>query len=242
MGAHVARLVRTPSTTLVFLYFIIDIILSYFALMSNGDSDSDALLKFKNTIANNSFALTTWNSSTSPCNGNTPNWIGVLCYGGTIWGLQLEGMGLNGTIDVDSLASMRYLRTISLMNNHLQGPIPKINKLNGLKSLFLSNNRFSGVIPDDAFLGMSNLKKVLLANNGFSGPIPSSLANLPRLLEVRLNGNQFQGRIPDFQQADLKLASFSNNDLEGPIPQSLSSMDPTSFAGIISFLIFSFFY
>ncbi|KAG7594731.1 Protein kinase domain [Arabidopsis thaliana x Arabidopsis arenosa] len=193
------------------------------------DSDADCLLKFKDTLANGS-EFTSWDPSTSPCQGNTANWFGVLCSN-YVWGLQLEGMGLAGKLNLDPLVPMKNLRTISFMNNNFNGPMPQVKRFTSLKSLYLSNNRFSGEIPADAFRGMPLLKKILLANNAFRGTIPSSLASLPMLLELRLNGNQFQGQIPSFQQKDLKLASFENNDLDGPIPESLRNMDPGSFAG-----------
>lgn len=194
-------------------------------------SDADCLLRFKDTLANGS-DFSSWDPLTSPCQGNTANWFGVLCSN-YVWGLQLEGMGLTGKLNLDPLVPMKNLRTISFMNNNFNGPMPQVKRFSSLKSLYLSNNRFSGEIPGDAFQGMPHLKKILLANNAFRGTIPSSLATLPMLLELRLNGNQFQGQIPYFQQKDLKLASFENNDLDGPIPESLRNMDPGSFAGNI---------
>ncbi|CAN8321435.1 unnamed protein product [Cochlearia groenlandica] len=193
------------------------------------DSDADCLLRFKETLSNGS-VFNSWNPSTSPCQGNYANWFGLLCTN-FVWGLQLEGMGLTGELDLEPLVLMKNLRTISFMNNDFTGPMPQVKKLPSLKSLYLSNNRFSGELPADTFQDMPHLKKVLLANNAFRGTIPSSLAYLPMLIEVRLNGNQFQGQIPNFKQSDLKLASFENNNLDGPIPESLRNMDPGSFAG-----------
>jgi len=140
-------------------------------------------------------------------------------------------MGLTGKLDLEPLAAIKNLRTLSFMNNKFNGSMPSVKNFGALKSLYLSNNRFTGEIPADAFDGMHHLKKLLLANNAFRGSITSSLAYLPMLLELRLNGNQFHGEIPYFKQKDLKLASFENNDLEGPIPESLSNMDPVSFSG-----------
>lgn len=193
-------------------------------------SDADCLLRFKDTLSNASF-ISSWDPSIAPCKRNSGDWFGVLCLNGNVWGLQLEGMGLTGKLDLEPLAPIKNLRTLSFMNNNFNGAMPSVKKLAALKSLYLSNNRFTGEIPADAFDGMHHLKKLLLANNAFRGKIPSSLASLPMLIEVRLNGNQFQGEIPDFKQKDLKLASFETNDLEGPIPESLRNMDPGSFAG-----------
>ncbi|CAH2053243.1 unnamed protein product [Thlaspi arvense] len=233
--------VRLASNTaltkkLAFITFIIILLWPVTMVMSQQQqevvpgSDADCLLRFKDTLANSS-VIRSWDPSIAPCKRNSAEWFGVLCNIGNVWGLQLEGMGLTGKLDLEPLAPIKNLRTLSFMNNNFNGAMPSVKKLGSLKSLYLSNNRFTGEIPADAFDGMHHLKKLLLANNAFRGKIPSSLASLPMLLEVRLNGNQFHGEIPGFKQKDLKLGGFENNDLEGPIPESLRNMDPGSFAG-----------
>ncbi|CBI18424.3 unnamed protein product, partial [Vitis vinifera] len=209
MGAHAALLVRapTPSPLPIALILILVSITS-----SEAVSDADILLKFRVSLGN-ATALGDWNTSRSVCSTDqTESWNGVRCWNGSVWGLRLEGLGLNGAIDLDSLSSLRYLRTISFMNNSFEGPLPEIKKLVALKSVYLSNNHFSGDIPDDAFSGMAYLKKVHLANNKFTGKIPSSLATLPRLLH-------------------LANVNISNNMLGGPIPASLSRISSSSFSG-----------
>ncbi|RAL43789.1 hypothetical protein DM860_014290 [Cuscuta australis] len=203
---------------------------------SLAESSADALINFKNTLVAGPNGLTasrelaSWDPATAPCSGNAENWRGVLCYNGDVWGLQLENFNLSGDIDVDSLTPLRFLRTLSFMNNAFEGLMPDWRKLGALKSLFLSNNRFSGEIPGNAFASMTSLKKVYLSNNNFAGRIPVSLATTPRLLELKLDNNGFTGTIPEFPPG-LKLLNVSNNKLEGRIPRSLSVMDPSTFAG-----------
>ncbi|XP_051151980.1 pollen receptor-like kinase 2 [Andrographis paniculata] len=176
-------------------------------------------------------ALADWNANPAPpCEGNVGRWRGVLCFGGHVFGLQLENMALSGRIDVDALAPLRSLRTLSFMSNKFEGAMPDWKKLGALKSLFLSNNGFSGEIADDAFRGMTSLKKVHLANNKFSGPVPTSLES-PKLIELRLENNQFIGKIPEISSDHLKVLNVSNNQLEGPIPLDLQKLNPKSFAG-----------
>ncbi|XP_042492009.1 pollen receptor-like kinase 4 [Macadamia integrifolia] len=204
--------------------FIIDI--HVVVMAASASSESNTLLKFKASIAKTT-ALDSWNASTSPCT----SWVGVRCIEGTVRGLQLENMGLSGTIDVESLMGLQFLRSISFLNNSFNCPIPSIWKLGALKSVYLSENQFSGEIPDDAFEEMGSLKFLYLADNKLTGKIPSSLAKLPKLLELELDGNKFEGNIPDFQQKNLRLVRVANNQLEGPIPATLSNMDSSSFAG-----------
>ncbi|CAH2079496.1 unnamed protein product, partial [Thlaspi arvense] len=193
---------------------------------TQGLLDSETILKFKKSlVVGNANALASWNDKDSPC-----TWAGVLCNKGSIWGLQMENLELSGSIDIDSLASLTSLRTLSFMNNKFEGPFPEFKKLSALKSLYLSNNQFGGEIPGNAFEGMGWLKKVYLAHNKFIGEIPISMAKLPKLLELRLEGNQFTGEIPEFEQK-LHILNLSNNALTGLIPESFSMMDPKVFEG-----------
>ncbi|CAL1386747.1 unnamed protein product [Linum trigynum] len=228
MAAHVAGPARAIKTTSLLLLSLL--LSSFLATVSSGSLQSDALLRFKAGLGNNA-ALLTWDPAVDPCNGDRSNWAGVLCTDGLVWGLQLEHMQLAGVIDVDALAAINNIRTLSLMDNRLAGPLPEVKKLGKLKTLFLSNNYFSGEIPAGAFDGMGSLKTMNLANNDFTGRIPISITVLPKLNMVRLDGNQFSGRIPEFRQNLLRAVNLANNELEGPIPKSLSHMNPNSFSG-----------
>ncbi|KAF5176139.1 Leucine-rich repeat receptor-like protein kinase pxc1 [Thalictrum thalictroides] len=203
------------------------------AVTASGASETEILLKVKASLVNADVSLSNWNASGSPCKGNISLWTGVICTDqDTVWGLQLESMGLSGIVDIDTLADLPNLRTLSIMNNRFEGPIPDIKKLSALKTLYLSNNSFSGHIPGDAFTDMVWLKKLYLAHNQFTGEIPWSLTKLPKLMELMLNDNQFQGRIPDFPQKELQLVNVSNNQLQGPIPVGiLSKMNSSMFSG-----------
>lgn len=255
MGVRVARLLRAPtppppqalaaSTTTTPLSFLVLSCLTLLIMRPSSTAGvpetavSDALVQFKNSLANGAAPLASWDPQAAPpCAGNRANWAGVLCSSaGDVRGLRLESMGLEGAVDVAPLASLPHLRTLSFMNNTLIGAVPDLKRLGRLRSVYLSYNHFSGEIPGDSFAGMRFLKKVLLSNNELEGKIPPSLAELPRLVVLRADGNKFSGKIPDFGQQSLKRINVSNNELEGPIPQSLSKMDLSAFSGFVSNLI-----
>ncbi|KAE8735476.1 Kinase protein with adenine nucleotide alpha hydrolases-like domain, putative isoform 2 [Hibiscus syriacus] len=130
--------------------------------------------------------------------------IGVFCENGTVWGLKPESMGLSGTIDAATLSALFRLRTLSFVNNNFNGPIPDFNNLTRLRSIYLSYNRFSGQIPGNALQGILRLSMMYLSKNRFSGRIPASLATLPKLLELKLDGNWFSGSNKDVCAAPLK--------------------------------------
>lgn len=214
----------------VFLVWIIIIILQVEISSSSSAEDAKILLKFKKSLLNTN-ALNNWDTSIPPCTNRTRNWVGVLCKKGTLFGLQLENMNLKGNIDINSLLQLSSLRTISVMNNSFEGPLPEINKLTRLRSAYFSYNNFSGDINDDAFEGMVVLNKVHLANNSFTGNVPKSLANLPKLLEVTLENNEFYGVVPNFKSTGLKLFNVSNNYFDGQIPRFLSNMNSSAYLG-----------
>lgn len=193
-------------------------------------TDAEFLLKFKESLTNDAM-LANWNISVPLCNGNSSNWAGLTCMNGNLYGLRLENMGLSGTIDVEALSELSSLRSLSVMRNNFGGNIPKVRQLGGLRALYLSNNGFSGEIPDETFQGMRYLKKIHLARNQFDNTLPNSLVGLTKLMELDVEGNQFQGSIPDFQQLDWRVLSFANNHFEGPIPASLSKIDRSAFLG-----------
>ncbi|KAH6821436.1 hypothetical protein C2S53_006267 [Perilla frutescens var. hirtella] len=213
------------SETTCFLLLLLLVFLNL--TVSFGDeSDAQLLLKFKASLKNTA-ALANWDTSTPPCSG----WKGVVCDGGLVWGLQLEDMGLKGVIDIETLAKLPDLRSVSFMNNEFEGPLPNFARIGALKTIFVSNNKFSGEIPRNAFDGMLSLKKLHLANNKFSGHIPATLASEPKLMELTLQDNEFEGEIPNFKQQGLKTFNASNNRLSGKIPETLSHLGASSFSG-----------
>lgn len=221
-----------PRKQIYFVVFLVHFLVYSCSAQFPGDSDVEAkaLLKFKSSLTNAEAPLSNWDPATPPCSGERGNWLGVLCYNGYVWGLQLERMNLKGNIDVDALSPLRFMRAISFMGNTFEGPMPDWKKVGAIKALYLSDNRFSGQIAVDAFRGMYSLKKVHLANNNFTGALPTSLES-PKLIELKLQNNHFTGTIPKISSESLKELDLSNNQLEGPIPSALNLMDPLAFAG-----------
>ncbi|EOA34527.1 hypothetical protein CARUB_v10022071mg [Capsella rubella] len=205
-------------------------VLSLTALSANSITETESLLNFKKSLTNTK-SLDSWTIDSEPC-GESNRWVGLLCNKNSVFGLQIEQMGLSGNIDVAPLEDLPSLRTISIMNNSFSGNIPEFNRLTALKSIYISGNRFSGNIPSDYFTTMVSLKKAWLSNNEFSGLIPISLATaLPNLMELRLENNQFIGTIPNFTQTTLNDVDLSNNKLTGEIPRGLSKFEAKFFEG-----------
>ncbi|KAL9226940.1 hypothetical protein vseg_002696 [Gypsophila vaccaria] len=219
-------------------YFPLLFILCHAIVASYGapspSNDANTLLKFKESLIDKFGALTSWTPTTVPCLRNKNNWAGIICSrGGNIWGLRLENMKLEGKIDVESLAQLPRLRSISFTNNSFEGQMHDFRTLRSLKTIYLAHNKFEGYIDPNAFEGMRRLRKVHLEYNKFSGEFPTSLITLTRLVELCLEGNQFQGTLPN----DIQLSTFlqvfnvSYNLFQGPIPSSLAKFGANAFQG-----------
>ncbi|EHA8589723.1 putative Pollen receptor-like kinase 1 [Cocos nucifera] len=206
-------------------------------------AEADVLLRFKRMITDPNGKLGNWVAGEKPCGDGKGKgkWDGVICSDGNLHGLQLENMGLSGMLNVSVgvLRELPDLRTLSFRDNQFSGPMPDVKNLAGLRSIYLSNNKLSGEIPEDAFQGMGSLKKVDLSHNDFSGPIPTSLARVLKLLQLRLDDNNFSGAIPDLRQKELQLLNVSHNELEGKIPDGLKNVKEAFFDGLISSLSLS---
>jgi len=217
-----------PTSLTPFTFLLSSSFLSHILLIV-AVSDKELLLGFKDSIENKD-VLSSWNESVPPCSPKQNNWPYVQCYKGHVWGLTLENMRLKGVVDVQTLVKLPYLRTLSLKNNDFNTEWPYINGMQGLKALFLSNNKFFGEVPAQAFQDMKWLKKIHLSNNRFTGHIPTSLTSMRRLMELKLDGNQFSGSIPNFLRP-LKSFTVSDNKLEGEIPEGLRDMPASAFSG-----------
>ncbi|XP_034694086.1 receptor-like protein 6 [Vitis riparia] len=110
------------------------------------------------------------------------------------------------------------LQILDLSNNQLLwGALPEFPQGGSLRTLVLSDTKFSGHMPDS--IGkLEMLSWIELARRNFSGPIPSSIANLTRLLYLDLSSNGFTGSIPSFRSSkNLTHINLSRNYFTGQI-------------------------
>ncbi|XP_040967067.1 receptor-like protein EIX2 [Gossypium hirsutum] len=169
--------------------------------------------------------LTYINMSFNQINGTFPNNSIHISH------LNLSSNNFSGLLPHFSLDSMN-MRTINLSKNKFTGPISPICSITGegfLAWLDLSNNLFSGVVPD-CFGSFPSLTALNLGDNSFSGSLPSSLGSLTSLQMLSLRGNKFSGELPSslLNCTKFKFLDLSDNELSGEIPmwigQRLSSL------------------
>ncbi|XP_019187055.1 PREDICTED: receptor-like protein 12 [Ipomoea nil] len=119
----------------------------------------------------------------------------------------------------------REARYLDYSNNFFNGSIPFDlgSYASGSSFLSLSNNSFTGIIPE-SICNASYLMVLDLSNNKLSGNLPSCLFNTVGKLKVlNLGENQISGKIPNSfpRTCALQSLDLSKNSIHGRIPKSL---------------------
>ncbi|KAK2368178.1 putative leucine-rich repeat receptor serine/threonine-protein kinase [Trifolium repens] len=254
----------TTSSQFFFLSLIVIwfISLTAFAAATIHPDEKNALKAIANSLGKKD-----WNFNIDPCS-NKSNWVMPMaetpklriivsivscncfvpgdnfCH---VVSITLKGQNLPGTLPPE-LTRLRYLQTIDLSRNYLNGTIPKQwGSMMNISRIALSGNRLTGPIPVEIanistlqFLdltgnqmsgsitpelgNLSQIQTLRISSNNFSGELPVTLAKLTTLQDFRIEGNQFFGKIPDYIQnwSRIKTLVIQGSGLSGPIPSGIS--------------------
>ena len=145
--------------------------------------------------------------------GAVPTAMGFLAE---VQRLKLDHNTLSGSVP-DCVASMGEIRSLYLHMNGLYGTIPASLSFLTWFQLYLSDNKFSGPIPDVSL--PEGFFRVTFAaeRNQLSGSIgPAVAAKLPQ--NFLASDNQLEGTCPSFIMGVHALA-LARNVLEGTVPQ-----------------------
>uniref|UniRef100_A0A7N2LGJ3 non-specific serine/threonine protein kinase n=1 Tax=Quercus lobata TaxID=97700 RepID=A0A7N2LGJ3_QUELO len=203
--------------------------LQYFGAQSNllGNNPVDDL-SFLSSL-NNCSQLNNLHVSDNQVGGELPNSITNLSI--QLLRLRLDGNSIGGSIPT-RISNLVSLTELNLGSNLLTGNIPSsIGKLTNLNVLSLGGNKLTGVIPS-SIGNMTQLLKLYLFNNGLEGSIPTSLGRCSDLQEIPaqlgdclaletlcMQGNSFEGTIPDLSKLKgIQYLDLSHNNLSGQIP------------------------
>ncbi|GMH23177.1 hypothetical protein Nepgr_025020 [Nepenthes gracilis] len=216
------------------LHAFILLVTSIFSLLSASSAfqnDTAALLRFRAEADPHGRLLSNWTTTGSGGGGDACSsvWFGVQCLNNRVASLSLPSLNLRGPID--SLSSLDQLRILDLHDNRLNGTVLPLTKCTNLKLVYLSENDFSGEIPQEV-ASLRRLLRLDLSGNNLEGRLPLELSNLTRLLTLRLQDNAISGRIPDLSLYQLNELNLSNNELYGRLPINLlRKFGPKSFLG-----------
>ncbi|KAM7530407.1 hypothetical protein LguiB_033817 [Lonicera macranthoides] len=111
------------------------------------------------------------------------------------------------------------LKVLDLSYNQLSGELPGFNFVYELQILKLSNNRFSGFIPNDLLKGDSLvLTELDLSGNNLTGPI--SMITSTALRNLNLSSNGLSGELP-LLTGSCTVLDLSKNQFEGNLTRLL---------------------
>ncbi|XP_057781002.1 receptor-like kinase TMK4 [Salvia miltiorrhiza] len=166
------------------------------------------------TTIKDSPSLTTFYASKANMVGEIPDIFGSLP---NFANLKISYNNLTGWLPWSF--SKSGIQTL-LLNNQmvgLSGPIDVIGEMHSLREVWLHSNQFTGSIPD--LSACTELSDLQLRDNRLTGVIPDSLTKLPKLKNVALQSNVFQGPVPSFPpgiQVNLGKENHFCNTSPGP--------------------------
>ncbi|EMS56119.1 Leucine-rich repeat receptor protein kinase EXS [Triticum urartu] len=118
------------------------------------------------------------------------------------------------------------LVSLDLTQNNFTGSLPdKFWESSTVQELYLSDNNLTGMIPE-SIAELSHLKILRIDNNYLEGPIPRSVGTLKSLITLSLRCNMLSGNIPVelFNCTNLVTLDLSYNSLTGHIPREISRL------------------
>eukprot|EP00971_Amphidinium_carterae_P081623 1614643-Amphidinium_carterae.1 len=92
-----------------------------------------------------------------------------------------------------------------------------VRSMMGMKEFYLASNRFQGKLPVEGMRGMTALNHFWLNRNGFEGMLAAEVLCHPRLMNVILSDNHFEGSLPEVSPFTLTLMA-NQNILAGTVP------------------------
>ncbi|KAL2967130.1 hypothetical protein AAZX31_16G158300 [Glycine max] len=117
--------------------------------------------------------------------------------------------------------TVEALYRLDLSNNHFSGKIPDCwSHFKSLSYLDLSHNKFSGRIPT-SMGSLFHLQVLLLRNNNLTDEIPFSLRSCTNLVMLDIAENRLSGLIPTWigsELQELQFLSLGRNNFHGSLP------------------------
>ncbi|KAI3702407.1 hypothetical protein L6452_28145 [Arctium lappa] len=209
----------STTTLLSLLILLISTTTTTAAAITTLSSDIAALKAIKSSIKPTTIpsytCLYSWDFTSDPCSPPhvTHFLCGLSCSGNRVTQLTFDPAGYVGTLS-PLVSKLTQLITIDLSDNKFSGAIPNsLFFLPNLQTLILGSNSFSGVIPPS----ISNLRSIQtldISRNSLSGSLPNTLASLTELTRLDLSFNKLTGPITKLPKNIIQLA-LKGNSLNG---------------------------
>ncbi|KAL0355122.1 UNVERIFIED_CONTAM: putative inactive leucine-rich repeat receptor-like protein kinase [Sesamum radiatum] len=149
-------------------------------------------------------------------NGTLPGWFDSFS---DLTSLSLSNNRFTGPLP-SSMQRFASLTDINLSKNAVSGKLLDLSSLSSLRWLDLSNNKLDSELPNMP----KGVVAVLLSNNSFSGRIPEQYGELNQLQQLDLSFNALQEMAPAglFALPSISSLNLASNELSGSLPMRLS--------------------
>ncbi|KAL7616492.1 hypothetical protein Lser_V15G01264 [Lactuca serriola] len=163
------------------------------------------------------------NMSMNSLSGVIPSSVGELSE---LWILGLSDNELSGEVPKGLFTNVSWWGFLKLSNNKLHGEVLSGSlSWGGLQFVYLDSNHFTGKIGINSSKETHESLKLLdISNNLFTGIIPDWIGNMSSLSELVVRNNSFEGRFP-CGAAPFSFLDISHNSFSGPIPSCLNLQD-----------------
>ncbi|KAK4771898.1 hypothetical protein SAY86_013673 [Trapa natans] len=140
----------------------------------------------------------------------------------TLATISLSKNKLSGKLP--DLGGLAVLHVLDLIGNHFNSNLPIFPK--GMVSLLLSQNLFSGIIPEQ-LAELNQLQHLDVSFNLLTGTPAPEIFSLPNISYIDLSSNTLSGSLSGDLHCGSKLGfvDISNNKLVGQLPSCLSSAE-----------------
>ncbi|KAL4559904.1 hypothetical protein LXL04_032050 [Taraxacum kok-saghyz] len=137
--------------------------------------------------------------------------------------LDLSDNELTGEVPLGLFTNISDLSTLKLSKNKLYGDVLSRNlSFTSMKRVHLDSNCFTGKIgTSSSYEKFESLTLLDISNNFFTGMIPDWIGNMSGLSEFVVRNNSFQGRFL-CEAARFSFLDISQNSFSGPIPSCLN--------------------
>ncbi|CAN4120853.1 unnamed protein product [Withania somnifera] len=202
-------------------YLLLHLLLLFTSFSSTFSDDATVMSRLLTSL---SPPPSGWSTSQPFC-----SWKNVNCdkSTGTVTSINLDSQSVSGSLPPE-ITQLSNLKTLSLQNNNLSGPLPSFANMSNLAELSLNSNQFTSV-PQDFLLGVPNLVTLSVSDNGKLSPwqIPMYLSESTNLGSFYASNASIVGVIPDIFGAfpNLQNLRLSYNNLTGSLPASFGGSE-----------------
>ncbi|KAH9624094.1 hypothetical protein KSS87_018308, partial [Heliosperma pusillum] len=133
----------------------------------------------------------------------------------TLEAIRFDRNSLSGLLP-SNLNELTHVNELVLSNNAFTGPVPNLTGMNNLNYLDMSNNNFEATDVPQWLTTLQSLTTVMMEKTGLEGQLPMEFFSIPLLQTVMMKGNQLSGEldIGSTYSSQLELIDLQSNFID----------------------------